>query len=221
MNVWYWRANFGAFEVLLGLLLLPTVFLPIPGRSHVTPSQLLPHLAQGWRCFAYGIVPPGTPPGTVMCADSLPAWATYTLQMFAVLVDVLCGLALTKYSSAVVNALVSAPGIIDLHTSVWSHPTPPPPPPHATHPVTSQVSAIGVPVGILMFQSEALAGVKVQHGVTTFTFIGGLAATAGVLLYTSAPERSQQRQLSIARALSIGGNKDTPPSPKSLLPAVR
>lgn len=38
--MWFFRAQYALFEAAIGLLLVPVVFIPIPGQTHVTPSAL-------------------------------------------------------------------------------------------------------------------------------------------------------------------------------------
>lgn len=183
MSTWYFRANVGVFELLLGLLLVPTMLVHIPGHTHVPADQLWSHLQESWRCFWGSPIAAG--PGnmtlalgagpTQPCADSLEVWQVWGVFIALYPFSIITTLMLTKYGSAVLSSVVSA---------------------------------LSVPVTVAFYQWPALAGVVAQHGLGWNTAVAMVVAAIGVALYTTANERSKQRQLSlmdeVARSLSRG-----------------
>lgn len=186
MSTWYFRANMGLFEVLLGLLLVPTMLIHIPGHTEVPADHLWEHFEDSWRCFR------GLPIGvnatvaatadSEMCADSLPVWQVWLLFVLVFPFSIISSLMLTKYGSAVLNSFVSA---------------------------------LSVPVTVAFYQWPALAGVITQHGLGWSTVIAIAVSAIGVFLYTTTKEVSKQRQLSllddVVRSLSAAPRPDETP----------
>jgi len=101
MNLFYYRANMAVFEVLLGIILLPAIFLPIPGQPDVQPSELGDFLRDAARCFAgLGVSPDGG-----SCSGT---WQVWLLWVAVGLVSIMAELALMKYGSAVLSSILSA-----------------------------------------------------------------------------------------------------------------
>lgn len=171
----------GFFEVFLGMLLIPTLFLHLPGRTTVRPDELGSHLSESFSCFC-GIPPAASNATSLAVAtafnteNALPTcqdthapwqiWLMYTVMWFPA---ILSDLALLKYGSAV---------------------------------LVSVVSAVSVPVTVAFYQWEWLAGPAVQEGFTWNVGAAMIASAAGVAIYSSVGERQKQRQLSLVSAWS-------------------
>eukprot|EP00475_Leptophrys_vorax_P038553 TRINITY_DN6820_c0_g1_i4.p1 TRINITY_DN6820_c0_g1~~TRINITY_DN6820_c0_g1_i4.p1 ORF type:complete len:439 (+),score=77.41 TRINITY_DN6820_c0_g1_i4:73-1317(+) len=61
-NLWHFNAWIGVWQLLLGILSIPTVFIPWPGTRTIAPSELGAYLSDASTCFFLGENPrPGSP----------------------------------------------------------------------------------------------------------------------------------------------------------------
>ena len=104
MNLFYFRANMALFELILGALLVPVVFLPVPGQPPgVTPSKLPAFLDAGLQCFL-GV---GDAPDGEACDG---VWLVWLAWIAVGGVNIYCSFALVKYGSAVLSVILAAVG---------------------------------------------------------------------------------------------------------------
>lgn len=107
-DVWHVNAWISVYQVLWGLLTIPTVFIPWPAppgvdTGRILPSELFTYLGNGWSCFAYGEnIAPGSPD---VCTGVLEIFLLY---LFFNLVFNQLMLVVFKNGSSVLAVVASA-----------------------------------------------------------------------------------------------------------------
>lgn len=102
VNPLFMRASWAFFEVIIGLFLVPIVFLPVPGQMHVAPSQLPEFLLKAWQCFLgdASVSEPG--------ADCTDAWAYWIAFLVMNVITDVTSVTIQKYGSAVFGGTLGA-----------------------------------------------------------------------------------------------------------------
>lgn len=105
LNVVVFRACYSPFEILMSCVLLPVMFVPLPGQpARVAPSEFVTYLHEGFRCF--GGFETDTLPGTCSGMATL-----FAVDLCVNLSWLALGLAIMRYASAAVQALALAAAI--------------------------------------------------------------------------------------------------------------
>ena len=102
INAVYFRFMVGVWQIVMALVLVPVVFVDLPGRKAVAPSEFFPMLRSGVACFFGSGVAPAADAG-VTC-DGM--WQLWTVFSFMAFVDGSAAVVVRKYGSAALAAML-------------------------------------------------------------------------------------------------------------------